>query len=152
MKTENIALIGLLIVVLGGLALILIDFSNGQQGIATGGIIDTNNPEQLESIITGDTGPGGVSIKLTPHEPINGKILFDIYVNTHSVDLSQFDLKKITSLKYKDKSISPVSVPSLRGHHSSGEIVFEIDEMPDSFSVIIKDIPKVEERIFTWSV
>ena len=104
----------------------------------------------FESIITGTTSPGDVSIELKPHQPANGVLEVDLYANTHSVDLSQFDLAEITSLEYEGKSVKPVSAPSMRGHHVSGTLAFEVDEELESFKITISGIPDVEERIYEW--
>lgn len=104
----------------------------------------------FRSMTTGTTDPGEVSIELTPHEIKNGKLEVDISANTHSVDLSKFNLKQITTLEYNGKSINPIEAPSLDGHHASGTLVFELGDSPKSFSIIIKGIPKEEERIFVW--
>ena len=105
---------------------------------------------RYKSTVTGDTGPGGVSVELTPNAVSNGQLRVGISVNTHSVDLGQFDLKQITTLEYNGKLIKLVSAPSLGGHHSNGELIFEVDEDVESFSIKIIGIPKVEERVFEW--
>lgn len=105
----------------------------------------------FKSIDSGSTGAGDVSIELTPLGVSNNQLKIEISTNTHSVSLGQFDLKEITTLEYNGKSIKPVSAPNLGGHHSSGELVFEVREEIDSFIIKIKGIPKVEERVFEWS-
>ncbi len=104
----------------------------------------------FKSIDSGSTGPGDVSIELTPLEVSNGQLQVEIAANTHSVDLGQFDLKKITTLEYNGKSIKPISVPNLGSHHSGGAIIFDIDQKIDSFTIKIRGIPKLEERVFAW--
>jgi hypothetical protein len=104
----------------------------------------------LGTKFTGSLEPGDVRIDLTPLE-LNDKILkIEISANTHSVDLSQFNLKEITTLEYNGKSINPSSELKLSGHHSRGILVFNLDEKPDNFVIKIKGIPKTKERIFTW--
>jgi len=71
-------------------------------------------------------------------------------VNTHSVDLSQFDLKEIITLEYNGKIEKPISAFSLQGHHSNGKLLFNVKEELTLFSVIIDGIPKVNKRVFTW--
>ena len=104
----------------------------------------------FKSVLTGSTGSGDVSVELTPHEVSNGQLEVDIAVNTHSVTLSEFDLKEITTLEYDKKSIKPLSAPSLGGHHASGTLVFEVGKQVDEFKITIRGIPKVEERVFEW--
>lgn len=104
----------------------------------------------FKPVISGSTEPGEVSIELTPHKIQNGQMIVDIAVNTHSVDLSQFDLEKITTLEYNGKVIKPVSALSLTGHHSYGTLIFDVEEEITNFVIKIKGIPNIAERIFSW--
>lgn len=111
-----------------------------------------NNPNALNfsPIETGSTYSGDVLIELIPEEISDGKVIIELKANTHSVDLSKFDLAELTSLEYNGKIIKPSSAPRLEGHHSSGAIIFDVNEKPDSLKVTINNIPKVKERIFYW--
>lgn len=104
----------------------------------------------FKTITSGSTNPGDVSIELTPKNRENNKLNVEIAANTHSVDLSQFDLKERTTLEYKGKLIKPVTAPALNGHHSSGMVVFDLEEEVNSFTIMVKGVPKIEERIFKW--
>jgi len=106
----------------------------------------------FESINSGSTDSGDVSIELTPYEMNKKQLKVRIAANTHSVDLSGFDLKQITFLEYNGQTIKPISAPSLQGHHSNGELIFNIEKELSSFTIKIKGIPKVEERVFTWQI
>lgn len=102
------------------------------------------------AISSGSTGDGDVSVELTPIEVSENKVRVGIAANTHSVDLSQFDLKQITTMEYDGKMVNPVIAPVLTGHHSNGELVFDVNKKASSFVIRIKGIPKEEERIFRW--
>jgi len=124
------------------------------------GFFKTQNKEEQEifveedvfkTISTGSTEMGDVLIELTPKFVSNQNMVMNINANTHSVDLSQFDLVKITTLEYDGKIIKPTSVLNLGGHHSSGEIAFKVEKEIKSFKVKIKGIPNIEERIFEWN-
>ena len=109
----------------------------------------------LNSISTGSTENGDVSVILTPKGKTESKLAVEISINTHSVDLSQFNLKEITRLEYDGKMINPISAPSLQGHHVSGELVFQIDMNKDiniinDLVIKIIGIPQTNERIFKW--
>ncbi len=108
------------------------------------------SPKAFETIYSGSVDSGDVAVDLTPIGIIGGKLRVGIGVNTHSVDLSQFDLARITTLEYSGKSLKPESAPSLAGHHTSGTLVFNVGEPVSSFKITIRGIPKVEERIFEW--
>jgi len=113
---------------------------------------DANIPPiaAFKTISTGSTDNGDVLLDLTPRDMENGKFAVDISLNTHSVDLSQFDLMQITTLEYNGKTIKPLSAPELSGHHSSGTLSFDTDTEIKNFRIIIKGIPAVEERVFEW--
>src|SRR3972149_9759945 len=101
--------------------------------ITFGGLVLQRNsadqpvPQQwFMPIISGTTEQGDVSIELKPLGVRDGKLVVNIAANTHSVDLSQFDLKQIARLEYEGKSASPFTAPVLSGHHSSGVLEFEV--------------------------
>src|SRR3989339_376507 len=66
---------------------------------------DINNKNSVtpafKTVSTGSTDSGDVLVDLTPKGMENGKFTTDISMNTHSVDLSQFDLMEITALEYE---------------------------------------------------
>ena len=104
----------------------------------------------FKTISTGSVDSGDASVDLTPRGMENGKFAVDFSINTHSVDLSQFDLMKITLLEYDGKTIKPISAPQLSGHHNSGILIFDTGTEIKNFKIIIMGIPAVEERIFEW--
>lgn len=109
-----------------------------------------DNPiSSFQTITTGTTDSGDVSIELTP-KINNGKLEAEIAANTHSVDLSQFDLTQITTLEYGNKIAKPISAPTLEGHHTTGTLIFPTDENIKSFKITIKGIPITNERTFIW--
>ncbi|MBI4453584.1 hypothetical protein HY636_02980 [Candidatus Woesearchaeota archaeon] len=153
---------GLLIVVVLGLVFSIFGFPSifkgdkltSNKGITTIDLDkDTSSASTgsgFQTINTGTTGNGDVSIELTPFNVADGKLKVTIAANTHSVDLNPFDLKKITTLEYNGKSIAPSSAPLLQGHHSNGEFVFDVSEPLKSFSIKIRGIPQLEERVYSW--
>lgn len=161
-KYENYLLFGVLILLLAGLIFAVTGFT--EKEITTNTIDKTaskpldnlndkdnsNDKSGYQTVSTGTTGPGDVSMELTPQEINNGQLQVEIAVNTHSVDLNQFDLKEITTLEFDDKLIKPALAPALSGHHDSGTLVFEVDDELNSFIIKIRGIPKVEERVFEW--
>ena len=109
-------------------------------------------PEQnFQTIATGSTQTGDVLIELTLISMPDGKLQFEMAANTHSVDLSQYNMVELTTLEYDGKAIKPVSAPELSGHHTSGNIIFDAGSDLKDFKVIVKGIPNVDERVFEWS-
>lgn len=117
------------------------------------GLTQSNSPANLNTlgmISTGSTDSGDVEIGLIPVKIDNRNLILNIALNTHSVDLSQFDLKQITVLRYNGKTAYPIEAPKIVGHHSSGSIVFNVNGDLKDFTITIKGIPKVEERVYEW--
>ncbi|MBI2575732.1 hypothetical protein HYV84_00830 [Candidatus Woesearchaeota archaeon] len=99
----------------------------------------------------GTTGQGDVEIQLSPQKPEGTQLSVGIAVNTHSVDLSPFDLKEITTLQFNGKSINPSEAPGIEGHHASGTLLFTgVDGIGKEFTITIKGIPQITDREFTW--
>ena len=74
----------------------------------TGKIINTaktivKEEQGFKLISSGSTGQGEVSVDLKPHNVKDGTLKVDISVNTHSVNLEQFNLNEITILEFDDK-------------------------------------------------
>ena len=104
----------------------------------------------FETMATGSTETGDVLIELTPYSIKNGKLEVDISANTHSVDLSQFDLKEITTLEINEEILKPISATTLAGHHSSGRLVFNLERRIDSYVIVIEGVPMQQNRRFVW--
>ena len=104
----------------------------------------------FKTITSGSTDPGSAQIDLTPIGVDNGMLKVDFAINTHSVDLSQHDLKEITILEFEGKKLAPVSAPLLQGHHNSGTLVFNVGKEINKFKITIAGIPNVQERVFEW--
>jgi len=94
---------------------------------------------------------GEVMVDLTPKDYEEGKLFVEIGVNTHTVNnLDSYDLKEITSLNYRDDVYFPLQALSLSGHHNNGQLVFEIPEKPDHFTILIEDLHDPGNREFSW--
>ncbi len=104
----------------------------------------------FDTKLTGSTGSGDALVELTPKIDSN-KLVVKFNINTHSVRLSRFDLTNITTLEYEGKIRKPIKASRIGGHHSSGTIVFDTGEDISSFTIRIKGIPSVNERIYEWN-
>jgi len=150
MKSENIILIALLIILVGGLGYAITGFSkaNPIETQSKTKFIENNN--QIQESNT-KSSSGKVSIDLTPREYLNGKFYVDGDFNTHSGALEDYNLKELVILKFNGKELSPISVPELSWHHGSGTFIFELNNEPKEFDIIITGIPDIEERVFSWT-
>ncbi len=151
---EKYVLYGLLAIVVIGAVFAFTGFAGGTSknklnpNVANS--LKADPPSSFKSIMTGDTSSGSVSVELTPSVVSNGQLKVKISINTHSVSLDQFDLKQITTLEHDGKLIKPASAPGLGCYHFSGELVFNVNKEINSFTIRIKGIPLVEERVFNW--
>lgn len=151
MKNENMLIIGIIVLVVAVFAvLVAVNLREGKVSANSAPTTETFEALKYKPITTGTTSSGDVSIELQPHEVENGILIVDLWADTHSVDLSEYDLLQITTLEFGASSISPTTAPALGGHHVSGTLEFEVDQPISSFSIKIKGIPKVQERVFNW--
>ena len=91
-----------------------------------------------------------ITLSLTPKKFENNKFYVDINVDTHSIDLNQFDLEKLITLDINGDNINPITTTKLSGHHSSGTLIFEVDVEPKNFVIIARDFPDIPIRTFEW--
>jgi len=149
MNRDNYALFGILfvVIVLIGYALLSLVYSPLRNSS-----FSVDEIKQLPAQSTGTTNPGDVEITLTPY--IGGKeVIIAAAFNTHSVDLSAFDIRQAAVLQYQTKVYSPTSASPLQGHHGSGEIIFKTDLLikeDKEFTVTLTGIPLIQERKYSW--
>lgn len=113
-----------------------------------------------------DSGQGGVEIEViyvTPeylrsgsgaqaqrHQPDRSAV-FLVAMNTHSVDLLQYDMMKVSELKAAGKSYVALKWESTsdNNHHRSGVLIFPKVDPP--LELVIKTIAGVPARTFRWT-
>lgn len=105
----------------------------------------------MPAISTGSTGSGDMSMEITPVRYSNGRLEVKYSSSTHSVSLDKYDLMELSTLEVDGKVYRPVKTDRMSGHHASGRIIFEVPEKPDGFRIVIRDIPRVNERLFDWN-
>ncbi len=112
----------------------------------------TNGP------VLSSTG-GRVTIDVEWIKEGDGLLLFDVSMNTHSVDLDGYDLAELAVLHDDTgNEYYPVSWDSAAGgHHRRGTLTFPL---PDSVSqakakyieMMIRDVAGIEERVLKWEL
>lgn len=97
---------------------------------------------------------GGVSVAVTYINPrASEDARFEVALNTHSVVLDSYDLKKLVSLRDgSGKIYTPTKVENKGGgHHRQVALTFpKISEEAKRVDVVIKDVAGVKERSFSW--
>lgn len=111
-------------------------------------------------------GPVAIElVYLTPlEEKANGALTFEVRMNTHSVDLDQYDLARLCRLETSDgQKIEPLAWlnPGGGGHHRYGQLKFS-STRPDGspvlgsgaryIEVVIQGVGGVAERRFRWEL
>lgn len=117
--------------------------------------MDTNRGfmeiSSMPAITTGGLGSGDMTMEITPIRYSNGRLEVKFSSSTHSVSLDKYDLMELSTLEVDGKVYRPVKTDRMSGHHASGRMIFEVPEKPDGFRIVIRDIPRVNERLFDWN-
>lgn len=153
-RYSSYIIIGIILILLAGFITYTEARSNPTEfGIRDSGyeksFLGNENIQNYNSQTTGTTGNDDVEITLTPTYN-KGKISVQIAVNTHSVDISQYNIARIATLKTKGKKYSPTSAPTITGHHANGIITYTMPTKPEEFTITILGIPKTMTRTYTW--
>lgn len=102
-----------------------------------------------------DSG-GGVTVKVTLLDSNRSGVLrFQVVLDTHSVNLDGYDLKKIAVLRDDaGKDYLPKTVESKgSGHHRQSTLVFaKMANGTKRVELVIKDVAGVKERLFRWDL
>ncbi len=116
----------------------------------------SNGP--TNGLVQSNTG-GSVTIDVEWIKEGDGLLIFDVSMNTHSVDLDEYDLGELAVLgDDTGNEYHPVSWDSAPGgHHRQGTLTFPI---PDSLSqgkakyveIMIRDVAGIEERVLKWEL
>lgn len=112
----------------------------------------------INGAVQSHTG-GAVTIDVEWEGERDGLLVFNAAMNTHSVDLDQYDLGELAVLRDDGgKEYRPSSWDSAPGgHHRRGTLTFPL---PDSLSqghaqyleLIIRDVAGVKERVLRWEL
>lgn len=77
-------------------------------------------------------------------------MVFQIVLDTHSVDLDAFDFQKDVALEKDNKSSSPVIIDqSGSGHHRQAEVSFERISPP--FTIVVMNVSNIPRREFAFN-
>lgn len=102
------------------------------------------------TVSTGSTDTGDVELSLTPLGQNGALFEVSLAANTHSVDLSPFDLNELAVLSFQGQEVRPSRAPEMAGHHVSGKLAFEASP-GEVFTITITGVPAVQERVYQWT-
>jgi hypothetical protein len=111
----------------------------------------------LASVLQPQTAEAAnVTVKVTPLALKTGESpVFDIAMDTHSVDLSADMLKSVVLRDETGKEYAPLKWdgPGPGGHHREGKLTFaELTTSSKSLTLIVKNLASVPERRFKWDI
>jgi hypothetical protein len=124
-------------------------------------IVKTQKPKSAQPYPTQSDAQGAISMDITPENltQFGDKVIFDVSMNTHSVDLSM-DLAKLASLSTETgKKVGAILWDAPRGgHHVQGKLSFptlldgkNLFDKAGNITITIKDVG-AKSRIFTWKL
>lgn len=118
----------------------------------------SSSHEPANGLIQSNTG-GRVTFDVEWIKVGDSLLIFDVSMNTHSVDLDQYNLGELAVLRDDTgNEYHPVSWDSAPGgHHRRGTLTFPL---PDSVSqgktkyveMMIRDVAGIEERVLKWEL
>lgn len=114
--------------------------------------------EAKESVaMTKMAGNGDVTVAVTYLNPGEDSPAFEIKLDTHTVELYQYKLESIISLRDetgKEYGAPVVESPSGSGHHREGILRFKgVDvSKTKAIELVIKDMAGVKERVFRFEI
>jgi len=120
---------------------------------------EQTNAKEMESELTKINSEGAVEVKATlvPEKSSNSQLVFEVMMNTHSVNLSQYDFTKLAAISFgTNKNISGTfkwdSTNDESSHHVMGYLVWNgvFDNNYKAINLDLKDIDNVSSRVFTW--
>lgn len=116
--------------------------------LVSAAVLDAQESQRAASY-EAQVSTGQVSLEARP-EWREGRMAVSLSANTHSVDLSTLDLAESVRLVIGETEYAPVEAGSLSGHHARATLVFELPERPAAFTLRIRDVPDVKERVLQW--
>lgn len=118
--------------------------TNSQQNLVPSANINQNS-NKLEK----EEGNVTVAVEYFPQKSDKNTVVFNISLDTHSVDLNSFDFSKDIVLE-KEGFTTPIkSTPSGSGHHRQAEVIFKRVNAP--FSIVLKSLDSVPRREFQFT-
>lgn len=136
----------------------LILFSACETSVETGKITDALDTIEVKTdpnTFVSQTIEGGmVAVEVEPREYNSDAWVFEIDLVTHSVDLSEdlITVSMLTDAQGNEYKASGWKGDPPGGHHRSGQLIFSGIAESTEFSLNIKEVGGIAERIFTWDI
>ena len=127
--------------------------TQGNQGPPQAG---SGSPVPTNGLVQSNSA-GAVTLDVKWMGPSGGSLVFNVEMDTHSVELDQYDLGKLAILRDDGgKEYRPISWDSAPGgHHRGGTLAFPLPESLNQakyLELLIRDVAGVKERVFKWEL
>ncbi|MEH6905166.1 hypothetical protein [Neobacillus drentensis] len=113
--------------------------------------------EGVENSLTRTQSEGAVVVKATllPEKSTKNKLVFEIVMNTHSVNLLKYDISNITDVSFGTERATQNfkwDATSKDSHHIMGYLMWNghVKEGYENISLNIKGIDQIPSRVFSW--
>lgn len=100
-------------------------------------------------------GAVAVQVAVLPEMSLENELMFEIVMNTHSVDLNQYQLNKLAQLSFGttvnttgEFEWKPENEDS---HHRIGYLKWKGTPSWDGITLVLKDIDNIPSRKFVWT-
>jgi hypothetical protein len=116
------------------------------------------NVTGTESELTKTNSEGAVAIKTTllAEKSSKDQLVFEVVMNTHSVDLTQYDLTQLASISFgvdsNNSGVFEWDSANRDSHHMMGNLVWKgtLDNNYKTISLNLNNIDGISLRNFTW--
>ncbi|WP_059172039.1 hypothetical protein [Bacillus sp. FJAT-27445] len=162
LKVTALVITAIAAIVLGNM---LLGNNKGQEGPDTTiaqKVQETNenrpDVQGTESPLSKTDNQGAVTIKASvlPEESDGAKLTFEILMNTHSEDLSQYNLAELATISTGGKELPSNFEWRTDGqdsHHMKGMLIWTGQAVVDrDVTLVVKNIGDIPERRFIWNL
>lgn len=111
---------------------------------------------QIDDSLSKIDSQGAVSIKVTPllYQQTSEELIFEITMNTHSVDLLQYQLDELVQLSFGTTVVTngefEWELTSEDSHHLAGILKWKGPVLDEDITLVIKDFDSIPTRKFQW--
>lgn len=158
MRRRGLGLVGLLLALLAVTAACAGRGSSAPSGSTAGAATQTDSGAGSVTVeatwVTPDHLSGDEKLRAVAGDYANENVvLLHVKMNTHSVDLSAYDLGSISALDTGGDSAPPLDWVSISGdsHHAEAVLVFRRPASTSAVALTLRDIGGVPERTLRWS-
>jgi hypothetical protein len=124
---------------------------SGQENTPSG--VNSSSAKPSGAVQSSSGGSVTVKAKLLGHE--GDSLVFEITMDTHSVDLDKYDLGELAVMRDdQGGQYNPIAWQApAGGHHRSGKLAFlHPDLTAKTFELVIRNVAGIEERALRWQV